>query len=300
MGKKLNILQPFNKIAFDFDDTLVGSKNSKLLWDFINDNPEKTYFIITHRTAEQARTIPQELSRDTTIRFEQFSDLYTLPNRLAIEFEHDSRIRRLSKLPPLETVPEDALMPGEYKYLNWKGFAAMKAGASVLIDDLPALSRLGCRKHHVILINTRSLSPDKLEEYSSLISQDKMPYRYWFKPSTEELIELPAGEEHGLSVIKKPEQFDVVPPKVDNIDSDVLRQMITLAKSNGWVRVLMPKNNPSHYSIDGNNQKDVLRTARKFDQDVHYIGSIMTEFGSAKGDEVRNYLRTGIMPSSES
>lgn len=151
-------LERHSTIALDFDDTLVNGPASEFLARFIQDNPDKTYVIITHRTPRECATIPQELREFTLLTVQQFARVIPTPERLKMEFDEDQRLRFQKRFPRLSpTTPEDDLLPGEFKFLHWKGFAASKAGATVLVDDLPYLSALGCRRHHVELIDSRKL-----------------------------------------------------------------------------------------------------------------------------------------------
>ena len=150
-------LHKHRKIAFDFDGTLVDGRSSLLIQNYIQNNDDKTYFIVTFRTPVQAKTIPMELAAHG-LSSEWFATVVPMAARLALEFDEDQRIRRNSGLPNIERVSEAALLPGERQVLNWKGFVAKKLGATVLVDDMPAYCAMGCRRFGIRLLDANHLT----------------------------------------------------------------------------------------------------------------------------------------------
>ena len=152
----MNILDSHNKIAFDFDDTLVYSDCAKFLHNYILDHPEKKYYIITHRSPSEARSIPNELEKNSPLTKDHFERIIVCPERIKLEFSIDQQMRRSSGLPPIDNQTDiDTMFPGEQKFVNWKGFVAKKLGVSVLVDDLPHLSKQGAERNGVKFIDAR-------------------------------------------------------------------------------------------------------------------------------------------------
>lgn len=144
------------KIALDFDGTVVEGASSAAIADYVTQHPDKLFYIVTFRTPDQAATISHELAR-AGLSTDLFSQIVPMPRRLAFDFEEDQQFRRAAAMPSIDRVPEDALLPGEHKLLNWKGFIARKLGATVLVDDMPEMSAYGCRKFGVELVDAKDI-----------------------------------------------------------------------------------------------------------------------------------------------
>jgi hypothetical protein len=146
------------KIALDLDGTLIDGASSPALATFVKANPTKSFSIVTFRTPQQSSTIPAEL-QSNGLSADMFGNIISMPQRLVFDFDEDQQFRRNAALPSIEHVTPDALLPGEFKFMNWKGFIANKLGATVLVDDMPTLVALGCTKFHVALIDATKLGP---------------------------------------------------------------------------------------------------------------------------------------------
>jgi FMN phosphatase YigB (HAD superfamily) len=144
------------KIAFDLDGTLIDGAASPALATFIKSHPTKSFSIVTFRTPQQSSTIPAEL-QNHGLSADLFRNIISMPQRLVFDFDEDQQFRRNAAMPSFDHVTPDALLPGEYKFMNWKGFIANKLGATVLVDDMPNLVALGCKKFHVTLVDATKL-----------------------------------------------------------------------------------------------------------------------------------------------
>jgi hypothetical protein len=158
-------LDKHQKIALDFDGTLVDSVSSPILADYIRQHPEKSYYIVTFRTPTQIVTIPTELT-NIGLSFDLFAKVVPMPPRLAFDFDEDQKFRRHAHLPDMNTVSEDALLPGEYKMVHWKGFIARKLGATILVDDMPELVLYGCQQFGIKFVDAKNLHATALTEGS--------------------------------------------------------------------------------------------------------------------------------------
>lgn len=156
----LSLLDQHSHIAFDFDDTLLYGVASSVIHEYIQNNPQKKYSIITHRTPTQATSIPIELKQLSPITIDCFDHVYPCPERTVREFSIDQVDRRRAKLPPAtSSTPLDELSVGERKYLFWKGYVCARIGATIFIDDLPSLCEYGCDKYGVDLLLPTDLVP---------------------------------------------------------------------------------------------------------------------------------------------
>jgi hypothetical protein len=149
-------LAKHRKIALDFDGTLVDGVSSPAITAYVNQHPDKSFYIVTFRTPKQSQTIPSELA-NVGLSTQQFSKIIPMPERLMFDFDEDQRFRRNSSLPSMDHVSEDALLPGEYKLVHWKGFIARKLGATVLVDDIPELVTRGCKQFGIEFVDARQI-----------------------------------------------------------------------------------------------------------------------------------------------
>lgn len=141
-------LKRHRKIAFDLDGTLIDGVASREIAEFIRDHPDKTYYIVTFRIPEQCLHLNDELTQ-VGLKRSDFREVVPMAKRFVMEFENDRAQRRFAHLPPPKTV--DHMLPGERRYVHWKGFVCSKLGATVLIDDMPELSAPGCKQHNIAL-----------------------------------------------------------------------------------------------------------------------------------------------------
>jgi hypothetical protein len=144
------------KIALDFDGTLIDGVSSLAIAAYVNQHPDKSFYIVTFRTPKQSQTIPTELA-NVGLSVQQFSKIIPMSERLVFDFDEDQRFRRNSSLPSMDHVSKDALLPGEYKLVHWKGFIARKLGATVLVDDMPELVTHGCKQFGVEFVDAKQI-----------------------------------------------------------------------------------------------------------------------------------------------
>jgi hypothetical protein len=177
-------LAGYKKIAFDLDGTLIDGVASAAIATFIKRHATKSYFIITFRTPSQAVSIPSELI-SAGLSVDLFKQIIPISERLMFDFNEEQQQRRNAGLTPLITdMPHEALFPGEYKLMHWKGFVARKLGATVLVDDLPFLVTLGCKKFGIDFIDPKNLSP-VMESWKSVHSRPVIrngPFQYGSPP----------------------------------------------------------------------------------------------------------------------
>lgn len=151
-------LSGHQRIALDFDGTLVDGVASATLAAYVKQHSQKSFSIVTFRTPTQIDTIPTELTQ-VGLSIDMFLKVVPMPKRLAFDFDEDQKFRRHARLPNMDQVSEDALLPGEYKFVHWKGFIARKLGATVLVDDFPELVTPGCKQFGIAFIDAKDIHP---------------------------------------------------------------------------------------------------------------------------------------------
>lgn len=149
-------LERHDRIALDLDGTLIDGQTSPLIQDFVRSNPEKKFWIVTFRTPAQVHTVASELA-NVGLPIGDFQRVIPMPERYVMEFEEDQRQRRFARLPGLDT-PGVTPFPGEFRYLHWKGYVCKRIGATVLVDDLPRLSQMGCQQFGIELVDARNMT----------------------------------------------------------------------------------------------------------------------------------------------
>jgi len=150
----MEILSRYRKIALDFDGTLFDGPASEYLQEYVVDNQDKSYGIVTFR--DDRASVMRDLSA-MGLSPNLFATIITMPRKMAIDFEAETTMRRHAGLPLLATVSSDQMFPTEHKYVMWKGFVCMKIGASVLIDDLPWAVKPGCTRFNIDYVDVASL-----------------------------------------------------------------------------------------------------------------------------------------------
>lgn len=150
----MNRLEKHNILAIDFDDTLIGHKNSQRICDHIRYNPSKTYWIITFRTGPWADTdiMEQELYHMSGLTLDRFEGIKSIPKHI---YDGHTSINSDRKA----GVPEETLSRREEVFKEWKGKTAAELGCTVLIDDIADWTEEGCGKHGVDFVNTHSIKP---------------------------------------------------------------------------------------------------------------------------------------------
>lgn len=120
-------------IGLDMDNTLIDAgAYSDALVNFVKQNPNKTYHVITFRDL-------YNWSRDSSIA--------ELKVKAALEIgEHFEDIHFCD-----EWKNDDFDLP------NWKGWVSVKLGCTIMIDDRTDWVEPGCKKYDVAFINTFDL-----------------------------------------------------------------------------------------------------------------------------------------------
>lgn len=127
-------LKKHTNIALDFDETLIGSKYSKYLWNFIEDNPDKNYWIVTFRSGSLAD-----------------------PGLLWLSLLEESGNRILDTHFKGYVFCPDGLSSDFEKLIHWKGEVCKKIGCTVIVDDRPDWVYPGCEVNDIVFIDTVTL-----------------------------------------------------------------------------------------------------------------------------------------------
>lgn len=121
----INILKKYNIIGLDFDKTLIDNPNSKKIINFIKQNPDKTYYIITFRSHGMQDDIIQILWQRYGLKFPKNKIL----NVEDVVYELKNRGTKL-----IADYPNF----GEYltrEYKEYKAITCLKYNIEVLVDD---------------------------------------------------------------------------------------------------------------------------------------------------------------------
>jgi hypothetical protein len=122
----INILKKYNIIGLDFDETLINNPNSEKIINFVKQNPNKTYYIVTFRSHGYQNYIPQILWNEYRLKFPK-DKILNIPNEI---FNLESI--------GAELVDYGYENFGEYlrqEYRKWKGDTCLKYNIEILIDD---------------------------------------------------------------------------------------------------------------------------------------------------------------------
>lgn len=142
----LERLYNHERIALDFDYTLVDHKNSELLHDFVcQEWQRRSIWIVTHRQEGWAKTIWEDLEHASYGHLceEMFSGAICCPKtvyagHLVGVSDDDPRVKR---------------------FLNWKGSVCVQNKITALVDDSPDINKDGCLTKGVEFIFTDDLKP---------------------------------------------------------------------------------------------------------------------------------------------
>jgi len=142
------------RIAIDLDDTLLNGPASKFLVDYVNDHPEKEFFIVTHRTPAESRSVPMEL-KNIGLNINQFEKLMPTTELMRIRFRLDRNDREKNKLPSIYTdnVSTDEMSKNELNFVYWKGYVCKRLGITLIIDDATPIVKPGADRYHIEYIN---------------------------------------------------------------------------------------------------------------------------------------------------
>lgn len=149
----LNILEKHDRIAWDFDGTLVDGPMSAHFCDFIRLNPQKEHHIVTFRDLGMARTIPVEIEA-YGLTVDAFKGIHTCPPKYWRAFTI-ARVNPHNWLAAHASgqLPASLADPDIGRYLFFKGRKAKELGCTVLVDDMADLVAAGCRHHGIEFID---------------------------------------------------------------------------------------------------------------------------------------------------
>lgn len=129
-----NKLESYHNIAFDLDDTLIGDNDLKyFFWDYIKNNKNKKYYIVTFRTRQNASTMWEEIKKES-------NNIISEKNFVHHDLFMDKKIHEDKK-----------------KFKLWKGETCYKLNCEVLIDDLEDYVLPGCKKYRIDFFNSQTL-----------------------------------------------------------------------------------------------------------------------------------------------
>lgn len=147
------ILETHDRIAWDFDGTLVDGPMSHHFCDFIRANPQKEHHIVTFRDLGMARAIPYELE-PYGLTVAAFKGIHTCPPKYWRAFTMASvNPHNWLAAQRAGTLPASLSDPDIGRYLHFKGRKARELGCTVLIDDMADLVVAGCREHGIEFID---------------------------------------------------------------------------------------------------------------------------------------------------
>jgi hypothetical protein len=152
------ILEQHNKIAFDFDDTLINGVGAAAIQEYILANPHKMYWIVTFRTPREAVTIADELARFSDLTMDMFERIYPCPERTVMDWKLVQQERKAAGLSSPELTYVESLFPEELKFVHWKAYVCSRIGASVLVDDMKRLVYPGCERYKIAYAHPNELS----------------------------------------------------------------------------------------------------------------------------------------------
>lgn len=116
---RLEEFDSHQKIGIDFDNTLVGHKNSDKIQKYILENRDREFYIITYRSHGWQHRIVSDLSESTTI------------TGVPLETSHFAEIHNIED----EIYEKHLAMKGDASYLSWKARRCVELGCTILIDD---------------------------------------------------------------------------------------------------------------------------------------------------------------------
>jgi hypothetical protein len=148
----INILNQFNRIAWDFDGTLINHPNSPMLHKYIKNTPEKTHIIVTFRSHGMQNNIFNDLKIYKTAPDPKlFQHIYNISNKAFEEFQITTYKRKIG-------IITGELTSEELYYINWKGMICKNFNFPVLIDDKTEDVLPGCKIHDIKLFHPDQFS----------------------------------------------------------------------------------------------------------------------------------------------
>ena len=161
------ILNFHNRIGVDIDETLIGSNQRKVkLWSFIENNPNKKYWLITFRTGVFLDQSYDDIETESGGRItrDMFEGLYGIPPELSIAYHRVEPFIRFRKSNPKKWerihnhIPNfDDLVRKYDLSREWKGQKCKELGCTVLIDDNISSVLPGCEKYNIVLLDSHKM-----------------------------------------------------------------------------------------------------------------------------------------------
>lgn len=148
------------RIGLDLDDTLLNGPASIFLANYVNDHPEKKFFLVTHRTPSELHTVPYELL-DIGLNINQFEKLLSTSELMRIRFRLARQERDSLRLPSIYTgnVSEDEMTKEELNFVYWKGYVCKRMGITILVDDATPIVKPGTDRYNIKYINPYDIKP---------------------------------------------------------------------------------------------------------------------------------------------
>lgn len=118
-------LDRYDKIGLDFDETLIGNKMSQQLVDYVLNNPQKEYHIITFRTKSWVDEIPHILLKHYGIDFfkqDIIKSIQSIPENLYYQYLTAKNLYERNH-------------PYFKEYYEWKADICKEMKIGVLVDD---------------------------------------------------------------------------------------------------------------------------------------------------------------------
>ncbi len=139
--------KPVNKIAWDFDETLVESPASETLQEFIKTHPEIEHYIITARSGSYlvGSMMPELAQYPAKLNASNFTKIITSDHAKHTEYQQARAARKSGQL----TGP---LIPIEIYEFTIKGKLCHELGIPVLVDDNIPRSKMGCDKYGIKMV----------------------------------------------------------------------------------------------------------------------------------------------------
>lgn len=132
------------RIGLDLDDTLLNGPAHEFLASYVNDNPEKEFYLVTHRTPQESQSVPSELT-NIGLNINQFVRLVPTTDMMRVKFRLSQQERKRQGRPGIYTgtVSENEMNKDELNFVRWKGYVCKRLGITVLIDDGTAYVKPG-------------------------------------------------------------------------------------------------------------------------------------------------------------
>jgi len=145
-------LDKYNIIGIDFDNTLIGNAASDIIANYVIQNPNKKYYIVTFRS--HGLESSSEISKNciTYLRKDMrryFIDILAIPY-VYVEHKYYADHRK--------NISIEDYNEYTYNYVHWKGKICSEYNIEVLIDDDIKNVILGCNKYNINLIDTNDIN----------------------------------------------------------------------------------------------------------------------------------------------